>query len=136
MDKIDLDLRNTYSKKITNNILTFDNQLEVFQKYSHTLTNEDNYLIYEKIHKKVHSFGKKLNKLDSLNKIVFGGADPECSKDLVTFEQDFDKLIKSTNLVTTTMQNKIDELKEIIKKIIANEKNTLANNSKIANISL
>lgn len=102
-----------------NKLSKFNKQLEIYQKYSKKLSNQDNHLILGRINKKI----KKINK------IILGGSD--CS-DLTDFQKKFDTLISNTNLVTDTMQNKINDLRKIIEKIIINDNKNLLKNIEIA----
>jgi hypothetical protein len=91
----------------------FNKQLEIYQKYSKKLSNQDNHLILEKINKKI-------------NKIIVGGSN--CPDDLTKFQKEFDQLISNTTLVTDKMQQKIDDLRNIIKIIIKNDNQNLIKN--------
>lgn len=99
-----------------NKLSKFNKQLEIYQKYSKKLSNHDNHLILGRINKKI-------------NKIILGGSN--CS-DLNDFQKKFDTLISNTNLVTDTMQKKIDDLRKIIETIIKNDNQTLLKNIETA----
>jgi uncharacterized membrane protein (DUF106 family) len=91
----------------------FNKQLEIYQKYSKKLSNQDNHLILEKINKKI-------------NKIIVGGSN--CSNNLTEFQKEFNHMVSDTTLVIDIMQKKIEELQEIIKTIIKNDNQNLIKN--------